>query len=109
MEETDRIYGWISSVINSCKEPAHIELCDVLITLYEKKGAAKDLVKGLRESLKIKVVLIQEDNKNRQQASMEDRIWDLFSSGKYNVKQIAEIVKMDLRKCDAIITRKLNK
>lgn len=109
MAETDRIYGWISNVINSCEHPSHIEPCGVLITFYEKKGADPYLIKALRESLKIQVLIIQDKHKNKEQASKEDEVWIMFSSGKYNVKQISDALSIKLLKCHEIINNKMRK
>lgn len=111
MGETDKIYDWISNVINSCNHPSHIKPCELLITFYQEKKAEPYLVKALQESLKLKVAIIQQEFKNKEQESKEnsndDEIWNMFRSGEYTVGEISEKLKIDIKKCDKVINKKL--
>lgn len=107
MAEKDRIHSWIGNIINSCEHPSHIEPCEVLITFYEKKGAEAYLIKSLKESLKLKVLIIQEKAKNEKIATTEEEVWNMFQSGNYTMKQISEKLNIKLLKCQEIINRKI--
>lgn len=107
MDENDKIYVWISNVIKSCNHPSHIEPTEVLITFYQKKGAAAYLVDGLRESLNVQVLKIQEINKNKELSSIEEQVWEMFRTGNHTVKQISERLNLKLKKCNEIIDSKL--
>lgn len=107
MSENDRIYSWIGNVINSCNHPSHIEPCEVLITFYDKKGAESYLIKSLHESLKLKILMMQDNGKNQEQVSKEDKVWDMFQSGQHTVKQISDSLNIKLLKCQEIINRKM--
>ena len=109
MEETDRIYRWISNVIDSCDHLSHIEPCEVLITFYGKKGAREDLIKALKESLRLRVLIIQDKNKDMAILSKEDEIWEMFKSGKHTIKQISESLDMKILKCQEVINGRLRK
>lgn len=109
MQETDRIYRWISNVIDSCDHLSHIEPSEVLITFYVKKGAREDLVKALRESLRLRVLIIMERKKEVAVLTKEEEVWEMFNSGKHTVKQIAESSGMKLLKCQEIINERLRK
>lgn len=107
MEENDKIYAWIWNVIKSCKEPSHIEPCEVLIKFYEKKGPDKYLVDNLRKALEVQVFIIQEHYKAQEQITKEEKVWEMYKTGDHTIKQISERLNVKLLKCHEIIDAKL--
>lgn len=107
MSEINTIYTFISGIINTCKCMSHIEPCEVLIDFYEKKGAEKYIIKSLRESLKIRVKIVKENNKVEEKESIEEKAWNMFKSGSHTIGEIEKELKIKYSKIQEIIKERM--
>lgn len=107
MPETDRIYGWITNVINSCKNSTHLEYCEVLIKFYQKRGASEDDIKALRHAVDVKREIVRQETKETDALTKEGQVLRMFNSGEYTIKQISDTTGVKLQKCHDIIDEKM--
>lgn len=97
----NNLYDWIQKkVIFSCTDPAHLDACRELITFFEKKGEDESSVKALRVSLEFK----ERELKEKGIMTLEDKIIQMWKTGKYEVKEVAEILGVSLYKVTTIVT-----